>query len=381
MGTQAPFTEVAELIKESGAEALDRCYQCGTCSATCPWRDYISFLPRRMFEEARLGLTDFEIDNVWRCVTCNKCVQRCPRDVPIIDIMRALRRAVIGMGIAEAPAPLAGALRNLSATGNPMGESADTRNAWAQGLDIKTFDAATEYLFFPCCVTAFDPALRNAVRSTAEVLTAAGVNYGVIENVVCCGESARKAGDEALFQQLAGGNTTLFSENKVTRIIVNSPHCYHTLKNEYPELGSRFEVIHTSQLLADLLAAGRLKFQSHVNRKITYHDPCYLGRHNGVYQEPREVIGAVPGVELVELQPGRAESLCCGGGGGRIWMETPRAERFSENRIQQAAATGADTLVTACPYCLSNFKDSGLNQPLPDGFSILDISELIIQAL
>ena len=381
MGTKSPFQEVADLIKESGGEALKECYQCGTCSATCPWRDYISFLPRRMFQEARFGLTDFESDALWRCVTCNKCVQRCPRGVPIIELMGALRRSVIGMGIAEAPSALSGALRNLSATGNPMGEQPDTRNAWADGLGIKAFDLATEYLFFPCCITAYDPAMKNVVRSTARVLSAAGVDFGILNGIVCCGESARKAGDEALYQQLAGGNAQLFKENQVKKIIVNSPHCYQTLKHEYPELDARFEVIHTGQLIPALIDEGRLKLSNAFGRKITYHDPCYLGRHNGIYDEPRNLIKAIPGVELLEMESTKDESLCCGGGGGRIWMETPRNERFCEDRLKQAVATGAGALVTACPYCLSNFKDSALNQGLPDNFSVMDISELIAQSL
>ncbi len=381
MPTQSPFQEVADLIKESGGEALKGCYQCGTCSATCPWRDYISFLPRRMFEESRLGLTDFESDAVWRCVTCNKCVERCPRGVPIIDLMRALRRSVIGMGIAEAPTALSAALRNLSATGNPMGEAAEYRNAWADGLGIKPFDGSTEYLFFPCCYTSFDPGMKNVGKATAKTLAAAGVDFGLLNGVVCCGESARKSGDEALFQQLAGSNAGLFKENGVKKIIVNSPHCYHTLKNEYPELDAHFEVIHTSQLFAEVIADGRLKLSIANDRKVTYQDPCYLGRHNDIYSEPRRLIAGVAGVTLVEMESNKSDSLCCGGGGGRIWMETPRPERFCEERLKQAVATGVDILVTACPYCLSNFKDSGLNQSLPETFSIIDISELFAQAL
>jgi Fe-S oxidoreductase len=295
--------------------------------------------------------------------------------------MRTLRRSIIGMGIAEAPSALSSALRNLSATGNPMGEAAENRNAWADGLSIKSFDTSTEYLFFPCCYTAFDEGMKNVGKSTANILAAAGVDFGLLDDIVCCGESARKAGDEALFLQLAGGNSELFKASGVKKIIVNSPHCYHTLKNEYPELDARFEVIHTSQLLGELIADGRLKLSTAIDRKVTYHDPCYLGRHNGIYEEPRRMINAVPGSTILEMEANKADTLCCGGGGGRIWMETPRTERFCEERLKQAVATGADTLVTACPYCLSNFKDSGLNQSLPGTLSIIDINELIAQAL
>lgn len=380
MTARAPFQELADLIKESGGGTLAGCFQCGTCSATCPWRDYISFLPRRMFQEARLGLTDFESDALWRCVTCNKCVQRCPRGVPIIELMRALRRSVIGMGIAEAPPQLSCALRNLSATGNPMGEAAGCRNAWAESLGIKIFETSTEYLFFPCCYTAFDPVMKNVGCSTVKVLSAAGVDFGILHGISCCGESARKSGDEELYKQLACANIQLFKDNGVRKIIVNSPHCYHTLVREYPELDGRFDVVHTSQLMAKLVDQGRLPLPANIASKITYHDPCYLGRHNSVYDEPRRLIEAT-GAELVEMEIAGANSLCCGGGGGRIWMETSRNERFCEERLKQAAATGADTLVTSCPYCLSNFKDTVLNQSLSESFSVIDISELVARAL
>jgi len=378
---KSPFTEVADLLKEAGGEALANCYQCGTCSAACPWRDYTSFLPRRMFQEGRLGLTDFESGNLWRCVTCNKCVQRCPRGVPIIELMRALRRSVIRLGIAETPLALAGTLRNLSATGNPMGEEREKRNSWARDLNIKSFNEDTEYLFYPCCVTSFDPSMKNAALSTVKVLEAAGIDFGLLENVSCCGESARKSGDEELFKQLACNNIDLFRNSGVRKIIVNSPHCYHTLKNEYPELNGNFHVVHISQLIAGLIDQGQLILTKPMAGKITYHDPCYLGRHNGIYLEPRRILGSLKGVEFIEMKASLADSLCCGGGGGRIWMETPRSERFSEERLKQALASGANTLVTACPYCLSNFKDTALNQSLPEDFSILEISELVARAL
>ncbi|PPD58924.1 (Fe-S)-binding protein [Dehalogenimonas etheniformans] len=380
MGTKSPFREVADLIKEAGGEALGQCYQCGTCSATCPWRDYISFLPRRMFQEARLGLTDFESDSVWRCVTCNKCVQRCPRSVPILDLMTALRRSVIGMGIAETPTALAATLRNLSAVGNPSGEPAEARNAWSEGMRISRFTSATEYLFFPCCVTSYDPAMKNVARATAKVLSAAGVDFGILEGAVCCGESARKAGDEALFQQLAGKNTSLFNEKGVRKIIVNSPHCFNTLTRDYPEIDAHFEIVHTSQLFAELIREGRIKLSKNAERTVTYHDPCYLGRHSGIYDLPRNTIADI-GANLVEIEPAKADALCCGGGGGRIWMDTPRDERFCEERLKQALLTGADTLITACPYCLSNFKDTALNQSVTDQIAIMDLSELIAEAL
>lgn len=381
MSTKSPFIEVLDLIKENGGEALSQCYQCGTCSASCPWQDYASFLPRRMLMQARLGLTDFESDDIWRCVTCNKCVQRCPRGVRIIEFMRSLRQAVTGMGIAEVPAALAGTLKNLTATGNPMGEARENRNAWAEGLNVRQFDETTDYLFYPCCVTAYDPAQRNSLRAIVKILSKADVSIGILDDVSCCGESVRKSGDETLFQCLATDNITSFASHSVTRIIVNSPHCYHTLKKDYSELGGKFEVIHTSQIISNLIGNGSLRFTNPINSTIAYHDPCYLGRHNDIYLEPRAIINSLPGIQLIEMPSFGPNSLCCGGGGARIWLETPRNERFSDTRLQQALTSGAQQLVTNCPYCFSNFKDSGLNQDLPEDFAVLDINELIAEAL
>jgi Fe-S oxidoreductase len=334
-----------------------------------------------MLLEARLGLTDFDSSDIWRCVTCNKCVQRCPRGVPIIDFMRSLRRAVTSLGIAEVPVALSGTLRNLTATGNPMGEAQEKRNDWADGLGIKQFDVETEYLFFPCCVTAYDPTQKNSVRMIADILLKAGINFGILDGLNCCGESVRKCGDEALFQSLVKGNMSAISTHKVTKIIVNSPHCYQAFKNDYPDFGAGFEIIHTTQLLSTLITGGRLTFTKPINGRIVYHDPCYLGRHNNVYDEPRTIIKSLPGTELVEMQGYGPDSLCCGGGGARIWLETPKNERFSDTRLQQALASGANKLVTSCPYCLSNLRDSKLNHALPEDFVILDINELVTEAL
>lgn len=381
MSTKSPFPEVAELIRENGGEDINECFQCGSCSASCPWQDYIAFLPRKMFQEAKLGNTNFESDNYWRCVTCNKCVQRCPRGVSIIDIMQAFRRTIIEVGIAETPSALTAISKNLNSTGNPLGEASEKRNNWATDLNISEFTNETEFLFSPCCISSYDPSHRNSVTAAISVMSKAGVDFGILNDVNCCGESVRKYGDESLFQQLAGNNINLFIRQKVKRIIVNSPHCYHTMKNEYPALSGQFEIVHTSQLIENLLLKGHLKLSNEIWRRVTYHDPCYLGRHNNIYETPRNIIKAIPGIELLEMNASKADSLCCGGGGGRIWMETPKEERFSNTRLQQALNTGADTLITSCPYCLSNFKDSALNQAVPESFSILDINELVAQSL
>jgi Fe-S oxidoreductase len=208
------------------------------------------------------------------------------------------------------------------------------------------------------------------------------VDFGILATKeVCCGESARKAGQESLFQNLAESNITAFNEAGVKRIVVTSPHCYNAFKNEYPELGGNFEVIHFSQYLVELIKEGRLKFTKELNKKVTYHDPCYLGRHNGIYDEPRQVLESIPGLELVEMSENRENSLCCGGGGGRIWMETKKGERFSDLRLEQALEVGASILALACPYCMVNFEDSVLSADKSDVIEVKDIAELVLEAL
>jgi Fe-S oxidoreductase len=382
MTAVTPLQEVVDIINEEGGEILKLCYQCGTCTAVCPWNKVRNFIVRRIMHQGQLGLIDFEDEDVWLCATCNNCVQRCPRGVEIIDVMRALRRAVTELGIAKVPDSLRITIKNISGVGNPLGEPEDKRANWAQDLDVKLHTEGTEILYFPCCIPEYDPTVQRVARATANILKKAGVDFGILGNRAnCCGESVRKAGDEAVFKQLAQNNITALKEAGVKRIIVSSPHCYHALKNEYPKFGASFEVSHVSQYLLELLTQGRLKLSKEVNSKVAYHDPCYLGRHNDIYDEPRKVLRRIPGLELVELADHRENSLCCGGGGGRIWMETKSGERFSDLRLNQALETGASVLAVACPYCMLNFDDSVLTQDKSDVIQVKDITELVQEAL
>jgi len=377
-----PSKDVADIIKEEGGGDFRLCYQCGTCTSTCPWHIVREFPPRKMIHQAQLGVSDFEAEDMWLCVTCNACVKRCPRGVEIIDVMRSLRRSIASLGIAEVPEALRMTIKNISSLGNPLGEPAEDRHNWAKELDIKAFDAETEYLYFPCCIPSYDPKIQRAAKATAGLLKKAGVDFGILDGSEnCCGESVRKAGDESLFQRLAQNNISIFNNRNVAKIIVTSPHCFHTFKNEYPEFGGKYEVIHFTQLLSQLIKEGKLKLNKELNKKVTYHDPCYLGRHNDIYEEPREVLKSIPGLELVEMAFNREYALCCGGGGGRIWMETKKEERFSDIRISQALEAGAEIMAVACPYCMSNFDDSLLTTGKENELQILEIAELVEQAL
>ena len=256
------------------------------------------------------------------------------------------------------------------------------RDAWAAGLSVRPFEVGMDYLWFVGCYYSYDPRMKKVAVATAKLLGQAGVRFGILgTQESCCGESIRKTGNEEVFKTLARENIKAFIDRGVKRILVSSPHCYHTFANEYPELMVRFEVVHTSQLLLELVAEGRLELAGEVGGRVTYHDPCYLGRHNAIYDPPRELLERLPGLELVEMAETREDSLCCGGGGGRIWMDTPKGERFADLRLSQAQDVGADVLVTSCPYCISNFEESRLSLEEDETLEIKDITELVQESV
>ena len=383
MENVADFKEIIDVIQENGGEAFKLCYQCGLCDTVCPWNRVRTFSIRRIIREATFGLTEIESENIWRCTSCGNCVRQCPRGVEIIEIGVSLRRIATEYGVFPT---IAGAVRTVSASlvgeGNPLKEKRQDRAAWAEGRSVKAFTEGMEVLYYPGCYPSYDPRLKKVAAATASILNTAGVDFGILgAKESCCGESVRKTGDEELFRRLARENIKTFIDNGVKRILVSSPHCYHTFKNEYPEFMVNFEVVHIAQYLLELINEGRLALKKEYKKKVTYHDPCYLGRHNGIYEQPREVLKKVPGLELVEMPDSRADSLCCGGGGGGIWMEIPKGERFSDLRVEQAIKVEAEVLVTACPYCIANFEDSRLTLKDSEGTEIKDITEIIQEVI
>jgi len=389
--TVAPLKEIIDVIKESGGEAFKLCYQCGLCDTVCPWNRVRTFSMRRIIREATFGLTEIESEEMWRCTTCGNCPRQCPRGVKIIESGVALRRIATEYGVfPNAVRPVRTISGSLAGEGNPLNEKRSDRAKWADGLSVKPFAEGMEILYFPGCYLSYDPRLKKVAVATANILKKAGVDFGILgtkEN--CCGESIRKTGDEELFKRLARENIKTFIDHGVKKILVSSPHCYHTFKNEYPEFKVNFEVVHISQFLSELIQEGRLEPSKAYDKKVTYHDPCYLGRHNGVYEEPRGVLKKVPGLELIEMADSLQNSLCCGGGGGRIWMETLKGERFSDLRLEQATGIGAQVLATSCPYCITHFEESRLtladseSRQAEDGevIEIKDITEIIAEVL
>ena len=385
------YQEIVEVIKESGGDAYKRCFQCGLCDTVCPWNRVRDFSMRKIVRQATFGMTEIESEDIWRCTTCGRCPQRCPRDVQQIESGVALRKIATEYGVfPTAVKPIRSISASLIGEGNPLNEERKNRKKWTEGLNVPTFAEGMDILYFPGCYPSYDPRSKKVARATASILNKAGVEYGILgskEN--CCGESIRKTGDEELFKRLARENIKTFVDNGVKRILVTSPHCLHTFKNEYPQFMVDFEVIHMTEFLFELIREGRLTLNGEFPKKVAYHDPCYLGRHNNIYDQPRGVLKAVPGLELFELPDAFEDSLCCGGGGGRIWMETPKGERFSDIRLEQAMDVGADVLVTACPYCITNFEDSrlavadsrGIDEEDESLIQIKEISEIVQEAI
>lgn len=386
MEARTPYLEVSEAIVASGADTLYCCMQCGLCTGSCPWRlvpGKISrgFNIRKVQRLGQLGLEGFESEEViYACTTCGQCVVRCPREVKIIDNVRAMRSMLAEVG--TVPGSYRPVIGSLHSQGNPWSGERSKRTEWMAGLDVPAFEKGTEYLLFVCCTSCYDVRSQKIARAVVQLLDRAGVNFGVIgEEESCCGESVRKIGEEELFTKLAQGNISLFQGKGVKKIITTSPHCLYIFTQEYPELGGAFEVLHHSMLLARLVHEGKLKPSKPFGKKIAFHDPCYLGRHKEVFEDPREILSAAAGEDFVEMDRNRIDSLCCGGGGGRIWMETEAGERFGDLRVEEALHMGAQTLATACPYCIIMLEASAKTMDKEEELPIMDISEVLLASM
>jgi len=377
--TVAPFKEVVDEIMEAGGEAFRLCFQCGLCDAVCPWNRVRQFSIRKIIREATFGLTEIDGDDIWRCTTCGRCPERCPRGVKQIEVGVSLRRVASEYEVFPTSVRSARTARaSLISEGNPLQGERQKRADWADGLGVKPYAEGMEILYFVGCYFSYDPRMKKAARATVDIFNKAGVDFGILGNDEnCCGESIRKTGSEKVFKQLTRDNIKTFIDRGVKRLVVSSPHCLHTFKNEYPEFMVHFEVLHLSEYLLELMAAGRLELSGEYAKKVTYHDPCYMGRHNNIYTAPRELLEKIKGLELTEMVDSHADSLCCGGGGGRIWMDTPQEDRFSDLRLHQARDTGAEVLATACPYCITNFEESRLNLEFEDVLEVKDIAEIV----
>ena len=339
-----------------------------------------------------LELPVIDQDALWSCTTCGACVNQCPVDIEHIDHFVDMRRNQV-MIASEFPTELNGLFKNLETKGNPWGMNASGRNDWIAEVDfeVRVFGAEgedvipadVEYLFWVGCAGSYEDRAKQTTKNVAELMHIAGVNFMVLgEGETCTGDPARRAGNEFLFQMQAMQNVEVLNEIKATRIVVTCPHCLNTLGREYPQNGGNYEVVHHTQLLDQLVKEGRLTPVAPVDQKVTYHDPCYLGRHNNVYTPPRELISAA-GATRVEMERHGDKSFCCGAGGARMWMEEKIGTRVNMNRGDEAIATGASTIAVACPFCSVMLNDAFTSRQQEggaEGVEVVDIATLLLQS-
>ena len=384
------------------------CTECGRCSDACPavatgkaldpqkivldLRDLLAAEGAALLASAGATATppahqvDTKPEELWGCTTCAACVEACPVTIEHIDKIVDMRRFLTMMESA-APPEAQRAMTAIERAGNPWGLPPDTRADWAEGLDVPTFAERpdAEYLYFVGCAGSFDRRNQKVARSLVTILRAAGVSFAILgKEETCTGDPARRLGNEYLWQQQAQRTIDSFARHGVRKVIASCPHCFNTIANEYPQLGGNYEVRHALQIVEELLAADRITLapaeDDATQQKVAYHDPCYLGRHNGQYDGPRAVLDQVPGVLRVEIAPhNRERGFCCGAGGGRMWMEEPVGQRVNHRRVDQlvAAGTGATAVASGCPFCLIMLEEGVGAKGIAAEVKPVDVLELV----
>jgi Fe-S oxidoreductase/nitrate reductase gamma subunit len=400
---------VSQVTQWSWKNLLDlySCTECGRCQEQCP-----AFLtgkplnPKMIIVDARENLYGtvrdapnhkqgdgapaqaliggaIKEDEIWACVTCGACQQECPVLIEHVPKIVDMRRNLV-LEQSRFPKEAEGALRSIETQGNPYGLPRAQRMDWASGLDVKTIEEKpdAEYLYFVGCAASYDDANRAVARAFVELLHKAGVDFAILgRSESCNGDPARRIGNEYLYQMQAQQNIEAMNAANVRKVIASCPHCFNTIKNEYPQFGGRYEVIHHTQLLALLIKEGRLKPSTPIEGKFTYHDSCYLGRWNDIYDPPREVVEAIPGAELVEIERHRKRGFCCGAGGGRMWMEEKIGKRINHERVEQTLRTQAPRVATACPFCLTMFRDGISAKGAENQLQVKDLAQYLAESV
>jgi Fe-S oxidoreductase/nitrate reductase gamma subunit len=386
---------------------LDACTACGRCQAQCPAynsgkplspKEVILDLRNYMHEMAATpvsgtGMVDAESrqmvgevirdETLWACTTCGACVQECPVMIEHIDTIVDMRRHLV-MNEARMPETVEQTLRSMEQRSHPWRGTPYTRISWMEGLEIPVLSekGSAEYVFWVGCTGALMDRNIKVTQAMAAILKAAGVDFAVLgEEEVCTGDPARRLGNEYLFQILAQRNIETLQRYGVKKILTQCPHCFNTLLNEYPQFGGVFEVIHHTQFVEQLLREGRLKLTQPITQTITYHDSCYLGRHNGIYQAPRQILQQIPGVTTVEMEHNRERGLCCGAGGGHAWMDENSPRKVNFMRTEEAVRTKADVIGSACPFCLQMFEDGIRGVHAEESLAVQDLAEIVAKAL
>ena len=389
----SPETTAATGVDEGGPEAAEAGAAHGGVPESGFWR-----VPQPGAAQAGRPLVGtaeeggvIDPDVLWSCTTCGACVEQCPVDIEHVDHIVDMRRYQVLME-SQFPKEAHTLLRNLERAGDPWGRGSNARLEWMAGLpfEVRVLDDTlpddVEYLLWVGCAGSLDDKAKRTTRALAELLHEASVEFMVLGGgETCTGDPARRLGQEALFQELAKTNVETLNEAGAKKIVVTCAHCFNALANEYPQVGGHYEVVHHTQLLAKLVADGRLKPVHNVDAEVTYHDPCYLGRHNRIFSPPRDILGSVPGVQFTEMPRNQTTSFCCGAGGARMWMEEKIGTRINETRTDEALGTGASVVAAACPYCIIMLTD-GVNTRKQEGKAadevrVADVSDLLLKAV
>lgn len=387
---------------------LYACTQCGRCQVNCPAyltgkplnpKQVILDLKEYLLEQGqsllqvRAAVADpperdlirdvITEDVLWACTTCRACQEQCPALIEHIDKIVDMRRSLV-LEQARIPETAETILRCIETRGHTCRGTTFSRTQWTTGLGIKHLseDSQVDLLYWVGCAAALEDRNIKVAVAMAKILQTAGINFGILgSEETCCGEPARRMGNEYLFQLQAQKNIEILKGYNVKRIVTSCPHCFNTIKKEYPQFGGEFEVIHHSQLISQLLGEGKIKPAAALDKKITYHDSCYLGRYNDIYEPPRQIVKAISKRRPLEMERNRRNGFCCGGGGGRFWMEERIGKRISEERTEEVIKTGAEIIATACPYCLQMFEDAIKAKEAQESLKALDIAELMGGAL
>jgi len=369
-----------------GAESLEWCYGCGKCIPVCPVDVVGEYGPMKLHRLVQTGGDLLAADELWMCTTCANCLRVCPKEVNMVETMPALREEAISRG--NVPAELQTVFEATFRQGNALGANPRRRGAWTKdaGVPVRELPkdpAPVDVLFYVEDYWSYHPRGMQAAGAFARVLTALGVDFAILgAEEKTLGDSQRLAGERGLFESLMEDVTATLAKYTFNRIVTPDPHGFNALVKEYPKRGHSYTALHYTQLLAPLV--DKLTFITPIEAKVTFHDPCYLGRHNGEYDAPRALLQAIPGVELVEMARCKANGYCCGGGGGGMWLDGFNAgkieERLSERRVREAAESGAEILAVCCPYEVSRFSDAAKSTG-NDHLQVLDIAEMLDTAI
>lgn len=384
--------QLTEKIERDLNEALISCEKCHLCNTVCPILDTrVTQGPfginRAIYYALKWGEFNEKLrDLVYSCTTCGKCVAMCEnvsRALPLIEIFEKARELLLVEKMLGPMPEQVSALKNMHVRGNPWGHPPHERTKWTEGLDIEfaTKENKVDVLYFVGCASSYDAQGQKIAKNLSKILKHAGVHFGILEKETCSGSEARRMGETGLFQFLLEANIEMFEEAGVKHIVTGDPHSFYSFTHEYPKIGNELKVQHYTQFLNELIDKGELKFSTNVEKKVTYHDPCYLGRRSEVFEEPRKLIQRIPGVTLVEMEKSKADSDCCGMGGGRMWMEPAKglvsSQAIAERRVKQALDTGAEILLTACPFCNITLNDAVKSMEKEGSIKVMDITEFI----